>query len=83
MPATPLSCQISSGEPWLILAAAVTISLVLGVLHESYIDPFTILTTLPSAGVGRCSRHGFGEDLSVIALIGIILLMGIVKRTQS
>ena len=70
-----------SGEPWLILAAVVTIYIVLGVLYESYIHPFTILTTLPSAGVGALlALMAFGQDLSVIALIGIILLMGIVKK---
>ena len=69
------------GEPWLILAAVVTIYIVLGVLYESYIHPFTILTTLPSAGVGALlALIAFNQDLSVIALIGIILLMGIVKK---
>ena len=67
--------------PWLILAALVTVYIVLGVLYESYIHPITILSTLPSAGVGALvalllCRH----DLSVIALIGIILLIGIVKK---
>jgi len=68
-------------EPWLILAAIVTIYLVLGILYESFIHPFTILTTLPSAGVGALlSLLLLGHDLSIIALIGIILLMGIVKK---
>jgi multidrug efflux pump len=68
-------------QPWLILAAVVTIYLVLGVLYESYAHPFTILTTLPSAGVGALLALRFtGQDLSVVALIGIVLLMGIVKK---
>jgi multidrug efflux pump len=70
-----------SGQPWLILAALVTIYIVLGVLYESYIHPITILSTLPSAGVGAIlALMAFGQDLSVIGLIGIILLMGIVKK---
>src|SRR5439155_9648209 len=69
------------GQPWLIFAAAVAIYIVLGVLYESFIHPFTILTTLPSAGVGALlALMAFGYDLSVIALIGIVLLMGIVKK---
>lgn len=70
-----------SGQPWLILAAIITIYIVLGVLYESYIHPITILSTLPSAGVGAILALMLcGEDLSVIGLIGIILLMGIVKK---
>jgi multidrug efflux pump len=70
-----------AGEPWLILAAIVTIYIVLGVLYESFIHPLTILSTLPSAGVGALlALMLFGYDLSVIALIGIVLLMGIVKK---
>jgi multidrug efflux pump len=70
-----------AGQPWLILAALVTIYIVLGVLYESYIHPITILSTLPSAGVGAIlALMVFGQDLSVIGLIGIILLMGIVKK---
>ena len=70
-----------AGEPWLIFAAIVTIYIVLGVLYESFIHPFTILTTLPSAGVGALlALMLVGQDLSVIALIGIVLLMGIVKK---
>jgi multidrug efflux pump len=70
-----------AGEPWLILAAIVTIYIVLGVLYESFVHPFTILTTLPSAGVGALlALMLVGQDLSVIALIGIVLLMGIVKK---
>lgn len=70
-----------SAEPWLILAAIIAIYIVLGVLYESLIHPFTILTTLPSAGVGALlALEIFGYDLSIIALIGIILLMGIVKK---
>ena len=70
-----------AGQPWLILAAVITIYIVLGVLYESYIHPITILSTLPSAGVGAIlALMLFGQDLSVIGLIGIILLMGIVKK---
>ena len=70
-----------AGEPWLILAAAIAIYIVLGVLYESFIHPLTILSTLPSAGVGALlALMLFGYDLSVIALIGIVLLMGIVKK---
>ena len=70
-----------AGEPWLILAATIAIYIVLGVLYESFIHPLTILSTLPSAGVGALlALMLFGYDLSVIALIGIVLLMGIVKK---
>jgi multidrug efflux pump len=70
-----------AGQPWLILAAIITIYIVLGVLYESFIHPFTILTTLPSAGIGAVlALTMFGFDLSLIALIGIVLLMGIVKK---
>jgi multidrug efflux pump len=70
-----------AGEPWLILAAVVTIYIVLGVLYESFIHPLTILSTLPSAGVGALlALMLYKQDLSVVALIGIILLMGIVKK---
>ena len=70
-----------SGEVWLILAALVTVYIVLGVLYESYIHPLTILSTLPSAGVGACLALLLtGTELSVVALIGIILLIGIVKK---
>jgi len=70
-----------ASEPWLILAAVITIYIVLGVLYESFIHPLTILSTLPSAGVGALlALLLFGQDLSIVALIGIILLMGIVKK---
>ncbi len=70
-----------TNEPLLILAALVTVYIVLGVLYESYIHPVTILSTLPSAGVGAIlALLVTGENLSVIALIGIILLIGIVKK---
>ncbi|NOG71027.1 MMPL family transporter [Roseicella sp. DB1501] len=69
------------GEPWLILAAIVVIYIVLGVLYESLIHPITILSTLPSAGIGALlALRLFGLDLSVVGLIGIVLLMGIVKK---
>jgi multidrug efflux pump len=70
-----------AGQLWLILAAIVTIYIVLGVLYESAIHPVTILSTLPSAGVGALLALLLtGHPLSVVALIGIILLMGIVKK---
>jgi multidrug efflux pump len=70
-----------SAEPLLILAAIITVYIVLGVLYESYIHPITILSTLPSAGVGALlALLLFNTELSVIALIGIILLIGIVKK---
>jgi multidrug efflux pump len=70
-----------SNEPILILAALVTVYLVLGVLYESYIHPITILSSLPSAGVGALLALSITRnDFSVIALIGIVLLIGIVKK---
>jgi multidrug efflux pump len=68
-------------EPYLILAAVITVYIVLGVLYESYIHPITILSTLPSAGVGAILALMLTRnDLTVVALIGIILLIGIVKK---
>ena len=68
-------------EPYLILAALVTVYIVLGVLYENYVHPVTILSTLPSAGVGALlALLIFRTELSIIALIGIILLIGIVKK---
>ncbi len=70
-----------ANEPVLILAALITVYIVLGVLYESYIHPITILSTLPSAGVGALlALIVCGNDFSVIALIGIVLLIGIVKK---
>ena len=70
-----------SSIPWLVLAALVVVYLVLGVLYESYIHPLTILSTLPSAGVGAIATLMlFHFDFSLIALIGVILLIGIVKK---
>jgi multidrug efflux pump len=70
-----------SNEALLVLAALVTVYIVLGVLYESFIHPVTILSTLPSAGVGALlALMIFGQDLSVVAIIGIILLIGIVKK---
>ncbi len=70
-----------ANELWLILAAIVTMYIVLGVLYESFIHPITILSTLPSAGVGALlALMIFGQDLGVIAIIGIVLLIGIVKK---
>jgi multidrug efflux pump subunit AcrB len=90
---TPLSLQGSfqgtaqafqsslSSQPYLIAAALITVYIILGVLYESYILPLTILSTLPSAGVGALLMLRFaGLDLSVIAMIGMILLIGIVKK---
>jgi multidrug efflux pump len=77
-----LAFQASLGNTlWLILAAIVTMYIVLGVLYESYIHPITILSTLPSAGIGALLAMLLsGTELSVIAIIGIILLIGIVKK---
>ena len=70
-----------ASEPWLILAAVISIYIVLGVLYESFAHPFTILTTLPSAGVGALAALMLThEDLSIVSMIGIVLLMGIVKK---
>ncbi len=70
-----------SNEPLLILAALVTVYIVLGVLYESFVHPITILSTLPSAGVGAfLALLIFHQDLSVVAIIGIVLLIGIVKK---
>jgi len=70
-----------ASEPFLILAAVITVYIVLGVLYESYIHPITILSTLPSAGVGAIlALQITHNDLTVVALIGIILLIGIVKK---
>ena len=70
-----------ANEPWLILAALITVYIVLGVLYESFVHPITILSTLPSAGVGALLALLLtNTDLNVIALIGIILLIGIVKK---
>jgi multidrug efflux pump len=70
-----------AAEPWLILAAVVVIYIVLGVLYESWIHPVTILSTLPSAGIGALLALMIcGIDLSLVALVGIVLLMGIVKK---
>jgi multidrug efflux pump len=68
-------------EPYLILAALVVVYLVLGILYESPIHPLTIISTLPSAGVGAlCALMLFRQDLSIMGMIGIILLIGIVKK---
>jgi multidrug efflux pump subunit AcrB len=73
--------QSLANEPILILAAVVAVYIVLGVLYESYIHPITILSTLPSAGLGALlALQITNTELSVIALIGIILLIGIVKK---
>jgi multidrug efflux pump len=70
-----------ANEPLLILAALVTVYIVLGVLYESFVHPITILSTLPSAGVGAfLALLLFRQDLSVVAIIGIVLLIGIVKK---
>jgi multidrug efflux pump len=70
-----------ANEPLLILAALVTVYIVLGILYESFVHPITILSTLPSAGVGAfLALLLFHQDLSVVAIIGIVLLIGIVKK---
>ncbi len=70
-----------ANQPFLILAALVTIYIVLGVLYESYVHPLTILSTLPSAGVGALlALMAFNTEFSIMALIGVILLIGIVKK---
>ena len=85
-PAVPGQCAGVPGlrcksEPFLVAAAIIVIYLILGMLYESYIHPLTILSTLPSAGVGALLMlMAFGFDFSVIALIGVILLIGIVKK---
>src|SRR5439155_23168650 len=69
-----------ASQPWLILAALITVYIVLGILYESVVHPVTILSTLPSAGVGALlALMAFGKDFNIIALIGVILLIGIVK----
>ncbi len=73
--------QSTSSEPMLILAALVAVYIVLGILYESAVHPITILSTLPSAGVGAVlALLLFGSEFSIIALIGVILLIGIVKK---
>ncbi len=70
-----------SSEIWLIMAAIITVYIVLGVLYESYIHPITILSTLPSAGVGALLFLILtGNDLNIVSIIGIVLLIGIVKK---
>jgi multidrug efflux pump len=70
-----------NNQPFLVLAALVTIYIVLGVLYESYVHPLTILSTLPSAGVGALlALMAFNTEFSIMALIGVILLIGIVKK---
>jgi len=70
-----------SNQPYLILAALLTIYIVLGVLYESYVHPLTILSTLPSAGVGALlALMAFNTEFSIMSLIGVILLIGIVKK---
>ena len=73
--------QSSQSQPWLILAAIIAIYIVLGILYESYVHPVTILSTLPSAGVGALlALMIFNTEFSIMALIGVILLIGIVKK---
>jgi multidrug efflux pump subunit AcrB len=79
---TAQAFQVSlANEPLLIVAALFSVYIVLGILYESYVHPITILSTLPSAGIGALlALEICGIDLSVIALVGIILLIGIVKK---
>ena len=70
-----------AATPWLIAASVVVIYIVLGVLYESWIHPLTIISTLPSAGIGALlALMAFGLDLSLVAIVGVVLLMGIVKK---
>ena len=70
-----------ASQPWLILAAVIVIYITLGVLYESFVHPVTILSTLPSAGIGALLALILaGQDLSLVGLVGIVLLMGIVKK---
>ncbi|MFQ6574623.1 multidrug efflux RND transporter permease subunit [Pseudomonas sp. UM16] len=70
-----------SSQPWLILAALVAVYIILGVLYESFVHPLTIISTLPSAGLGALALLWFsGQDFSIMGLIGIVLLIGIVKK---
>jgi multidrug efflux pump len=73
--------SVGSNEALLVLAALAAVYIVLGILYESFIHPITILSTLPSAGVGALlALMLFGQDLGIVAIIGIILLIGIVKK---
>src|SRR5262249_29294648 len=73
--------NLLANQLWLILAAIICVYIVLGVLYESYVHPLTILSTLPSAGIGALLALLLGgHDLGVIGIIGIILLIGIVKK---
>ena len=70
-----------ASQPWLILAALVAVYIILGVLYESFVHPLTIISTLPSAGVGALLMLWIcGQDFSIMALIGLVLLIGIVKK---
>ncbi|KNH25356.1 acriflavine resistance protein B [Pseudomonas syringae] len=70
-----------ASQPWLILAALVAVYIILGVLYESFVHPLTIISTLPSAGLGAVIMLWIcGEDFSIMALIGLVLLIGIVKK---
>ena len=70
-----------ASQPWLILAALVAVYIILGVLYESFVHPLTIISTLPSAGLGALMMLWIcGQDFSIMALIGLVLLIGIVKK---
>jgi multidrug efflux pump len=76
--------QSLSTEPVLILTALLAVYIVLGILYESMVHPLTIISTLPSASVGAMlALMLFKEDLNIISIIGMVLLIGIVKRTRS
>jgi multidrug efflux pump len=79
---TARSFQASlDSQPWLVLTALIAVYLVLGMLYESVVHPVTILSTLPSAGVGALlALIAFGSEFNIISLIGVILLIGIVKK---
>ncbi|MFJ4373565.1 multidrug efflux RND transporter permease subunit [Pseudomonas japonica] len=70
-----------SSQPWLILAALVAVYIILGVLYESFVHPLTIISTLPPAGLGALALlWAWGEDFTIMGLIGVVLLIGIVKK---
>jgi HAE1 family hydrophobic/amphiphilic exporter-1 len=70
-----------ASQPWLILAALVAVYIILGVLYESFVHPLTIISTLPSAGLGALILlWAMGQDFSIMGLIGVVLLIGIVKK---
>src|SRR3546814_1238356 len=79
--AAPAFQSSLASQPWLILAALLAVYIILGVLYESFVHPLTIISTLPSAGLGALVMLWLlGQDFSIMALIGLVLLIGIVKK---